>query len=41
MFIRMLEIAQNADDKELIAFLNEVLEVYEKHGINGHIVWKK
>lgn len=21
--------------------LEEVLEVYEKHNINGHIVWKK
>lgn len=41
MFIRMLETAKEADDKELIAFLREVLEVYEKHNINGHIVWKK
>lgn len=41
MFIRMLETAKEADDKGLIAFLNEVLEVYEKHNINGHIVWKK
>lgn len=41
MFIRMLETAKEADDKRLIAFLNEVLEVYEKHNINGHIVWKK
>lgn len=41
MFIRMLEIAKENDDKELIAFLREVLEVYEKHNINGHIVWKK
>lgn len=40
MFIRMLETAKEADDKELVAFLNEVLEVYEKHNINGHIVWK-
>ena len=41
MFIRMLETVKEADDKGLIAFLNEVLEVYEKHNINGHIVWKK
>lgn len=41
MFIRMLETAKEADDKELIAFLREVLEVYEKYNINGHIVWKK
>lgn len=41
MFIRMLETVKENDDKELIAFLKEVLEVYEKHNINGHIVWKK
>lgn len=41
MFIQMLETAKENDDKELIAFLKEVLEVYEKHNINGHIVWKK
>ena len=41
MFIRMLETAKENDDRELVAFLKEVLEVYEKHNINGHIVWKK
>ncbi len=41
MFIRMLETARDAGDTELAAFLTEVLEVYEKHNINGHIVWKK
>lgn len=41
MFIQMLETAKENDDKELVAFLKEVLEVYEKHNINGHIVWKK
>lgn len=41
MFIRMLETTKEADDKGLIAFLNEVLEVYEKHNINRYIVWKK
>lgn len=41
MFLQMLETAKENDDKELIAFLREVLEVYEKHNINGHIVWKK
>lgn len=38
MFLQMLETAKENDDKELIAFLREVLEVYEKHNINGHIV---
>lgn len=41
MFIQMLETAKENDDKGLVAFLKEVLEVYEKHNINGHIVWKK
>lgn len=41
MFIQMLETAEENDDKGLVAFLKEVLEVYEKHNINGHIVWKK
>lgn len=41
MFIRMLEAAKNANEKELIDFLEDVLKVYEKHNINGHIVWKK
>ncbi|WP_300856778.1 HNH endonuclease signature motif containing protein [uncultured Helicobacter sp.] len=41
MFLRMLETAKNANEKELIDFLEDVLEVYEKHNINGHIVWKK
>ena len=41
MFIRMLEAAKNTNEKELIDFLEDVLKVYEKHNINGHIVWKK
>lgn len=41
MFIRMLETAKNANEKELVDFLEDILKVYEKHNINGHIVWKK
>lgn len=41
MFIRMLEIAKKSNEKDLIKFLEEVLSVYEKYNINGHIVWKK
>ncbi|MCH5336275.1 MAG: HNH endonuclease [Campylobacter sp.] len=41
MFIQMLESAKASNEKELIAFLEDVLKVYEKHNINGHIVWKK
>ena len=42
-FIRLLELVQsNPDDpvaKQLEQFLLEVLSIYEKHGINGHIRW--
>jgi len=41
MFIAMLESAKEANENDLVAFLEEVLGVYEKHNINGHIVWKK
>lgn len=41
MFIKMLESVKNTNDTELQSFLEEVLQVYEKHNINGHIVWKK
>lgn len=37
----MLESAKNEGEKELIDFLEDVLKVYEKHNINGHIVWKR
>lgn len=41
MFLRMLESAKESNQQELVDFLEDVLEVYEKHNINGHIVWKK
>lgn len=41
MFLRMLESAKNEGEKELIDFLEDVLKVYEKHNINGHIAWKR
>lgn len=41
MFIKMLESVNHTNDTELKAFLEDVLKVYEKHNINGHIVWKK
>ncbi|WP_104690571.1 HNH endonuclease [Helicobacter heilmannii] len=41
MFLRLLESAREAGELELVAFLEEVLSVYEKHGMNGHVVWKK
>lgn len=41
MFIRLYELAKKIKDKELQKFCNDVLTVYEQHGINCHIVWKK
>jgi predicted restriction endonuclease len=41
MFIRLYELAKSENDEELKKFCTDVLETYEKHGINGHIVWKK
>lgn len=41
MFIRMLETAKQKGETELISFLEDILSVYEKHNINGHIVWNK
>ena len=42
-FIRMLELVKSTKDdpvaSQLEGFLTEVLSVYEKHGINGHIRW--
>ena len=44
-FIRLLELVQSQpndpNSSDLESFLIEVLEVYEKHGINGHIRWKE
>lgn len=41
MFIKMLDSVKQTNDIELKEFLEDVLKVYEKHNINGHIVWKK
>lgn len=41
MFIRLYELAKSMDDKETECFCYDILEVFEKHKINGHIEWKK
>lgn len=40
-FIRLYELAKAEDNKELIKFCSEILEVFEKNKINSHIEWKK
>jgi len=41
MFIRLYELAKKENDAKLMEFYIDVLRVYEKHNINGHIVWKE
>lgn len=41
MFIRLYELAKNEGNQELLKFCTDVLETYEKHNINDHIVWEK
>lgn len=40
-FIRLYELAKSKGDKGLQEFCAQILEVYEKNDVNGHIVWKK
>jgi hypothetical protein len=41
MFIKFYNLAKLRNSKKLISFFSEILSIYEKHGVNGHIVWKK
>jgi predicted restriction endonuclease len=41
MFIRLYELAKSQNNEELKTFCTEVLEVFERNGINGHIVWTR
>lgn len=41
MFIHLYDLAKSENNKELIKFCSDVLEVYEKNNINGHINWEK
>lgn len=40
LFIRLYELSKAEGDQELEKFCSEILQVYEKHNINGHIEWK-
>ena len=40
-FIRLYEAAKAHNDKPLQDFCRQILEVYEKNNVNGHIIWKK
>lgn len=41
MFIRLYEKAKSINDIETMNFCAEILEVFEKNNVNGHIEWKK
>ncbi len=41
LFIRLYELAKKENNQSLMKFCAEVLEVFEKNNINGHIVWKR
>lgn len=41
MFIRLYELAKKEDDTFLMNFTSELLAVFEKYGVNGHIEWSK
>ena len=41
MFIRLYELSKSQHDESLQRFCAEILEVFEKNNINGHIEWKK
>ena len=41
MFIRLYELAKKHEDKMLQNFCIEILEVFKKNNINGHIEWEK
>ncbi|MCZ2127986.1 MAG: HNH endonuclease [Anaerolineales bacterium] len=40
MFIRLYELAKSKDDSFIMNFCADILAVFEKYGVNGHIKWK-
>jgi len=41
LFIRMYELTKSEEHDKLVKFAAEVLRVYAKHNINGHIEWEE
>ena len=41
MYVHLYDLVKKEKNEELIKFCFDILEVYEKHNINGHIEWKK
>jgi hypothetical protein len=38
VFVRLYELVQEEKNEELIKFAAYILEVYDKHGMKGHIL---
>jgi len=41
MFIRLYELAKSVGDTDTQSFCSQILEVFEKNNVNGHIEWEK
>jgi len=41
MFIRLYELSKSIGDKETQKFCADILDVFERNNINGHIEWKQ
>lgn len=41
MFIRLYDLAKAKGDNDLKRFCAEILEVFERNDVNGHIEWKR
>ncbi|MCL2228642.1 MAG: HNH endonuclease [Firmicutes bacterium] len=41
MFIRLYELSRSNGDTDTMQFCHEILEVFEKNDVNGHVEWKK
>lgn len=39
MFIRLYELAKSQGDEDVMKFCAEILEVFERNGVNDHIEW--
>ena len=40
MFINLYEVAKREESDKFVAFTREILEVFDKFDVNGHIEWK-
>lgn len=40
-FIRLYQLAKKENNKQLIDFCSQILEVFERNNVNGHIKWER